>query len=230
MPSAPPRFWVARWLRRTVTAGAVAAFCAALPSVSVLATASCDGHECDFNWSDYGNDTCQESEAGMATCCAQSGCMLDINTWMSTEPTGVDWINFPANGALRLRLGAWTGNRVPELVGSIIELAPGQGPADPFPGGDMPDNPASYAAPAPGSSGVFSYFSDGTTPTFVEAQNLTCSPNYALIAIRLDPLPDGGAVLDGGSVPDGGATLDGGAVNDLMGPCWKMNPVFCNDN
>jgi hypothetical protein len=192
----------------------VAAFCAALPSVTVLATASCDGHECDFNSSDYGRDTCLESDAGdagIAVCCAESGCMQDINTWLSTEQRGVDWINFPANGAVRLHLGAWTGNRVPQLLGSTIEIASGQGPSDPFPGGDMPDNPASYAAPAPGSSGVFSYLSDGTTPTLVEVQNLTCSPNYALIAIQLEPIPDGGA------------------VDDIMGPCWKQSPVFCND-
>jgi hypothetical protein len=215
---------VARWFRRTVTAGAVAAFCAALPSVSVLATASCDGHECDFNWSDYGNDTCPESDAGIA-CCAQSGCMLDMNTWVTTpQQPGVDWINFPANGAVRLHLGAWTGKRVPELIGSTIYIATGQGPADPFPDGDSPDNPASYAAPAPGSSGVFTYLSDGTTPTLVEVENLTCSPNYARIAIQLEPLPDGGAVPDGGTAPDGGT------VDDLMGPCWSLSPRFCNDN
>jgi hypothetical protein len=203
---------VARWLRRTVTAGALAALCAALPSVSVLATASCDGHECDFNWSEYGHDTCEGSPAEIAACCTQSGCMLDINTWVSTPQQGVDWINFPANGAVRLRLGAWTGNRVPDLIGSTIYIAPGQGPQDPFPNGDPPDSTVSYAAPAPGSLGVFLYVSDGTTPTVVEVQNQTCAPNYALIAIHLDPLPDGGA------------------VDDVMGPCWKQSPVFCNNN
>jgi hypothetical protein len=141
--------------------------------------------------------------------------MLDEDDWAST-PEDADWLNFPAMGAIRLHLVGWTGQRVPDISvpSSVIYLAPGQGPQDPFPDGDSPDNPASYVAPAPGSAGVFTFHSGAGEPSFVEVQNLTCSPNWARITVHLSPPPDGGV--------DGSAGMD-----DMMGPCWKQNPVFC---
>jgi hypothetical protein len=196
-------------MRRAVAGSAVAAFVATLPAVPLLATASCDGHECDPNVSKWGYPTCEGVD--LATCCSE-GCMLDEDDWVST-PTAANWLNFPANGTIKLYLGAWTGKRVPDTTSSVIDILSRPGPEDPLPDGDSPDNAVTDWAAAAGSAGVFLNQSSDGGYGFVEVANLTCSPTYARIRIHLDPPA---------APPDGGPVTD-----DMMGPCWKRSQKLC---
>jgi hypothetical protein len=169
----------------------VSVFLGALSTVPVAATASCQGHECDAQFSSWG---CESADVDPTAACCKQGRMQPTSTgwvWQTTAFTKADWVSFPASGTVHLYTRAWT-DAVPDIGGSTIWIASGQGPADPFPDDDPSDAPASYAAPVGGSLGEVTTVHEGS----VDIYNATCAPEWVFVQIAFD-LPEGGGLTHG---------------------------------
>ena len=159
----------------------------------MAATASCENHECDPNTTDYG---CPSADVDpSARCCAQGEIVMTTAglVWEST-PVKAKWLPFNPSGTINVYTAGWT-DALPDPNLSSIEIASGEGPADPFPDADSPDAPVSISASAGGSLGEYTI----VTSQGVHIYNSTCSPEYVRVTLGFD-------------IPDGGLT---------HGPCWK---------
>ena len=183
-----------RFTRGAAASGAVALLGLALQSAGPLASASCDGHECDPHWVDYG---CPANGANPPDCCDQ-GVMLDDDHWATTLES-VDWLPFQSYEHLRLHIGAWTGSRMPDEGLSGIWISPGNSgdPDAPLPLMDPTDAPVGATTLATGNLGEF----EKVVPGLVEVLNATCSPQRVRVVIGF-PSPEGGVV-----------------TQDMKGPC-----------
>jgi hypothetical protein len=187
-----------RWSRRATAGGAVSLFLAAMRSMPIAATASCDGHECDPSTTDYGCDSAEcctkARNAGMGMIQGPGGGWY----WQSSPTQAADWLAFPAMGTVNLRLAGWT-DAMPDPAFSCILIAPAppQGAQAPDPKGDSIDAAVSDFTCASGILGQYLDISSG----LVQVENATCSPWIARFVIGFD-------------APDGGGALP-------KGPCWK---------
>lgn len=184
------------FVKGAIAGGALTVLGAALSSAPMLATASCEGQECDPSWADYG---CASADVDPENSCCMQGDMIDDDTWEST-PQSADWLEWPGFRTWRLHIAGWTGNRVP--VDEKIEAAfvPSDGTSNPFPADDPPDAPVSAATSASGNYGEVSYAAAG----LVEVKNDTCAPYLVRVLVSFSPPPDGGL------------------TPAMMGPCMKM--------
>jgi hypothetical protein len=182
---------VGRWRRGAAAGGAVTLLGIALQSVGPLASASCDGHECDPHLADYG---CLDANVAPGAACCKEGLMLDPDHWATTLQSA-DWIPFQSYETLRLHFAAWTGSRVPDIGLSTIDIAPAapEGPDAPFPPNDPPDAPVDNATVASGNLGEFQYVSAG----LVEVLNATCSPGIVRVVVGFPSIDAG----EGGAIP-----------------------------
>jgi hypothetical protein len=174
----------------------------ALQSAAPLATASCDGHECDPHWVDYG---CPESNVAPSEACCDQGCMIDDDTWAST-PQNAGWLPFLSYEQLRLHLGAWVkGRGVPEQGFSSILIAPAAPPDAPFPDADPTDATVDETTVASGNLGEFVKI--GSDLVIVE--NATCSAQLVRVII-------------------GFPKVEGGVTSAMKGPCQKSAKARCD--
>ena len=102
----------------------------ALQSAAPLASASCDGHECDSSVVQRG---CFGESPDYATCC-DDGWMMDANHWMTTK-WNANWVPFGPFETLQMNSSAWVGTRAPVINLSTILIAPAppEGPDAPYP-------------------------------------------------------------------------------------------------
>jgi hypothetical protein len=158
-----------------------------------FSTSSCETHECDISHATYG---CTSTDVTpTAPCCRQGEIVLTSAglVWEST-PVRAAWLSFNPNETITLHTEGWT-NAPPDPNLSSIEIATGEGPADPFPDGDPPDTPASFTAAAGGSLGAYTIVAPGV----IEISNQTCAAEFVRVTIGFD-------------IPDGGLE---------RGPCWQ---------
>lgn len=198
-----------RLAKGAIAGGALTALGVALSSAPMLASASCDGHECDPSVMDWG---CPSTDGGTDdSLCTQGEMIEDGTVWESTPLLNADWLDFEGFRTLRLHTACWTGNRVP-VDAPTIELAffPSNGTSNPFPANDPPDAPVSAESPGSGNPGEALYLGAG----LVEVKNGTCASYLARVTIPFGPRPDGGPDMTGPCVKkkqDKGAShADGG--------------------
>jgi hypothetical protein len=167
-----------------------------LQSAAPLASASCDGQECDPHWVDYG---CVESNVSPSDACCAQGHMQDKDHWETTLQSA-DWLPFQSNEFLRLHIGAWTGTRQPDQFDSAILIAPAapEGPDAPFPDVDPTDAPVDNATLATGNLGEF----DKLAPGMVVVQHATCSASLVRVIV-------------------GFPSIEGGVPEEYIGPCQR---------
>ena len=185
-----------RFARGAAASGAVTLLGLALQSAAPMATASCDGHECDPHWVDYG---CPAHGKNPPDCCDQ-GVMLDDDHWATTLESA-DWLPYQSYEYLRLHTGAWTGDRMPDEGLSGIWISGGNSgdPDAPLPLVDPTDAPVGATTMATGNLGEFVK----VAPGMVEVLNATCSPQRVRVVV-------GFPKIEGGVVPP-----------ELTGPCRR---------
>jgi hypothetical protein len=192
---------VRRFARGAAASGVVTMLGVALQTAGPLASASCDGQECNPHFGvEYG---CALPEAGHSTtCCDQSNAhMLDPNHWETTAQNAT-WLHFESFETLKLHFGAWTGTRVPDISLSSVYIGvdPAAGPDAPYPDSDTPDAAVDNTTLATGNLAEWPYVGAG----LVEVENATCSPATVRVVIGF-PEVDGGVIAP-----------------EYKGPCWPF--------
>lgn len=186
-----------RLAKGAIAGGALTGLGVALSSAPMLASASCDGHECDSSSASYGCTSAAEAMADPSCC---KGDMPDPYTWESTpvSPNGADagWLDFPAFRTWSLYTAGWTGTRTPDIP--LAWIAP-ESPADPYPVNNSPEAPASVTTLASGNQALWPWIGPGLT----QVENGTCSPEVVRVVLHF-------------------AEADGGLTDEMLGPCWKM--------
>ena len=187
-----------RLAKGAIAGGACTILGVALSSAPMLASAACDGHECDPSTMDWG---CPSADGGTDDLLCTEGEMIEEGTVWESMPVSADWLDFEGSRTWRLHTACWTGTRVPGFPQIEVAFFPSDGTRNPFPANDPPDAPVSFATMASGNLGEVGYVDAG----LVEVQNATCSPYLARVQIPFSSLPDGGL------------------TPEMMGPCMKKH-------
>jgi hypothetical protein len=177
---------VRRLAKGAIAGAALTVLGVALSSAPMLATASCDGHECDPSVMDWG---CPSADGGTDDSLCTQGEMIQNGTVWESTPISANWLDFEGFRTFRLHTECWTGNRVPEdLPTAEIAFFPSDGTLNPFPANDPPDAPVSAATTGSGNDYAVSHWGAG----LVEVENSTCAAYLVRVTIPFGPAPDGG--------------------------------------